>query len=49
VKLSALRVGGAAAVPQADVRPVADAGHSLLVDAGPELAHEIGRWLRAAL
>lgn len=38
----------AAAVPQAEVRPVPDAGHSLLTDAGPELADAIGRWLEAA-
>ena len=38
----------AAAVPQADVRPVPDAGHALLTDVGPDLADEIGRWLEAA-
>ena len=37
-----------AAVPQAEIRAVPDAGHSLLVDAGPELAEAIGRWLEAA-
>jgi pimeloyl-ACP methyl ester carboxylesterase len=38
----------AAAVPQAEIRPVANAGHSLLVDVGPPLGDEIGRWLRSA-
>lgn len=34
-----------AAVPQADVVAVENAGHSLLTDVGPELGHVIGRWL----
>jgi pimeloyl-ACP methyl ester carboxylesterase len=35
------------ALPQADVRWVANAGHGLLADAGPALGEQIGDWLAA--
>lgn len=35
------------ALPEAEVRWVANAGHGLLADAGPSLAAEIGDWLAA--
>jgi pimeloyl-ACP methyl ester carboxylesterase len=35
----------AAAVPQAEIRHVEDASHSLLTDVGPEVARLVGDWL----
>ena len=38
----------AGAVPQAEIRPIRDAGHSLLTDAGPEVARVAVEWLARA-
>jgi pimeloyl-ACP methyl ester carboxylesterase len=36
------------AVPQAEIRPVPDAGHSLLTDAGPDVVRSTVEWLTGA-